>query len=295
MCALLSSFLLTPFHRYRPVGGARIRLKISEEEKWYNTILTNHNNDPTGVHGEERVVWFDDMTHYKQWTDDHAPRNQAQQNHRQNMREVQEELGAVQAPLGPGNPPLRSEVAAQNPPQVRGPQELAANMEVIEVNEVEPPARATASRQGNIRRRSISPVPGTGTRSNRRRTDGATIQDQINEGRQNLNTIVGTIEGIAQTFAPQQVQESNPFKDHPVSSLQAMQQNMLTVASNLGQDHVQTASNRLFQSWMGLVDNHARANNIQRPVDADSAVAAAASAEEEDDDVGYLAPYDDED
>ena len=235
-------------------------------------LLTNHNNDPTGALGEDGPAYIPELQRYLQWIDSQASRNTQQQQHRENMREVQQEVGAVQPPLGPGNAILRSEIAAENPPQVRGPQELAAEMEVAAINDDsnqdqgdETNQQATGNRR---RRRNISPNPGNGggTRNNRRRVaDGRTIQDEISEGRENLNNISNVIGNMAQAMAPQEAPRPQPFVDNPIGALESLQQNMLTVANNLGPGEVHAANTRLLHSWHGLLERLAQANNVQLP------------------------------
>ena len=94
-------------------------------------MLNNHSNDATGADGEaQRPIWFDEMQLYYEWKESQTNQNQNQQAHRADMRSIQHELGTTQAPLGPGNPTLRSEVAAENPTARTGPQELAATIQV---------------------------------------------------------------------------------------------------------------------------------------------------------------------
>ena len=68
--------------------------------------MVNHNNDPTGALGENGPAWLDEMQQFLIWQDGQPTRGRNQQNHRAEMRNVQQELGVVQAPLGPGNAPL---------------------------------------------------------------------------------------------------------------------------------------------------------------------------------------------
>ena len=98
----------------------------------YTTSLANHSRDPTGSQGETNPIWFDLWEEFVQWKESHST-NAAAQNNRANMREVQMGLQAVQPPLGPGNPSLRSEVANENRPQLGGPQIIGDGIQVRRV------------------------------------------------------------------------------------------------------------------------------------------------------------------
>jgi hypothetical protein len=252
-------------HRYRPVSAAVFRRRWAAAEHYYDNALLNHNNDPTGAQGEERPIWFAEMQRFYQWKENQLNRNRTQQVHRDDMQNVQQELGAVQAPLGPGNPPLRSEIAAQNPTQQEGPHELADTVQIAQVAEQNP------------RRRTLSPVPNAGTaaangntgssRSNRRRVEGRTIQDQIDEGRTNLNQIVSLIGDMRDTVAPRNnpPPPPRPFQEDPIGSLRSIQENMMAIATNLGPSEVHDTNVRSYHAWHQLMGVHAQANNMQIP------------------------------
>ena len=216
-----------------------MRQRISSVERHCERLLANHNSDPTGEQGENQLpIWFNDAQHHFQWKENNN-QNRGQQAHRANMQEVQQQLGVVQAPLGPGNPPR--EVAAQNPPQQGGPQQLAASMQVAEAllngdssDDDEVGAIAVnndiqADSQGNgtgtsqntnamannggqamvsqeqrpVRRRTQSPLAtGGGTRSNRCQSDGCTTHDEIIDGQENLGNLVGALGTMASAIAP---------------------------------------------------------------------------------------------
>ena len=243
--------------------------------------MTNHSNDPTGEQGENRPAWFEEMTQFFQWQENQTSRNQTQQNHRDEMRAVQEELGVIQPPLGIGNQALRSEIAAQNPAQQVGPQELAANIEVVAINvaAAAPAPSATqndsdsrpASQNSNPRRRERSPTPGIGSSrpSNRRRTDGRTIQDTIDEGRENLNGIAAAIgdmaRAVSQDSAPAPAPAPRPFIDDPIGSLRAIHDNMMLVAADLGPTEAYDSRVRMYHTWQAMLGQFATANSLQIP------------------------------
>ena len=94
-----------------------------------------HNCDETGAQGEANFpVWFNARRRLAEFTENQTNCGRAN-NQRDAMREVQGALGVIQLPLGPGNPPMRSEVAAQNPPQQNGPLEIGAGIEIREIRE----------------------------------------------------------------------------------------------------------------------------------------------------------------
>ena len=261
-----------PFFGFRGVNGQGLSRRWTRLENHTRQLILNHNNDPTGEQGEERPIWFPIMQEFFQWRESQATQNQNQQNHRANMRNVQQELGIVQAPLGPGNPPLRSEIAAENDPQVPGPQELAANIEIAVVAQQQPVQASTQQdagqpTRGTGRRRSNSPAPGGTTRSNRRRVDGPTIQDDIQEGRNNLSRVLGSIETMAQAIVPANAPapRPRPFVDDPIGTLRSIQENMLAIANNLGPSEVREANVRMYHSWHGILGNLAQANNMNIP------------------------------
>ena len=254
-----------PFYGFRGVQGQGLSRRWTRLETHTRQLMINHNNDPTGEQGEERPIWFPMMQEFFQWRESQATQNQNQQSHRANMRNVQQELGIVQPPLGPGNPTLRSEIAAENPPQVQGPQELAANIEAAVVAQEPPQQEAGQATRGTVRRRSNSPAPGGITRSNRRRVDGPTIQDDIQEGRNNLSRVLGSIESMAQAIVPQNAPPPRPFVNDPVGTLRAIQENMLAIANNLGPSQIREANVRMYHSWHGILGNLAHANNMNIP------------------------------
>ena len=60
--------------------------------------------------------------------------NQARQQ-REALREVNIQLGATQRPLGPGAPPLRSEIAGENDNQLPGPVEAGGSGQINQVQD----------------------------------------------------------------------------------------------------------------------------------------------------------------
>ena len=177
---------------FRSVKGNQLLQRFRNAFNHHASLSNNHSGDTTGAAGETSYLWTPLYEEYLQWKDSHNTANQAQQS-RQSMRTVQNALGAVQPPLGPGNPAQRSEVAAENGPSVPGPQEIGADMEVRQVpaaNATQPVVRPQMqARSSRGRRRSNNNPSGT-QRNNRQRTDrGSTIQDHIDQGRQHLDTI----------------------------------------------------------------------------------------------------------
>jgi hypothetical protein len=121
------------YRSYQPIGHAQFAQRLSNLDQKFNSLLNNHNNDPTGAEGEQRPLWFEARYRLAEFQDSNTNQGQ-QQAQRANMHEVQAALGAAQRPLGPGAPALCSEVAAENPPQLDGPDEIGAEMEVRQVH-----------------------------------------------------------------------------------------------------------------------------------------------------------------
>ena len=78
------------------------------------------------------------------------------------------------------------------------------------------------------------------TRNNRHRVDGATIQDDIQEGRNNLSCVLGSIESMAQAIVPTNAPAPHPcpFMDNPIGTLRSIQEDMLAIANNLGPSEI---------------------------------------------------------
>ena len=259
MNALVSQFPLSRWQYFRPSG---LRDRIREGLKYYDETMRNHSSDPTGALGEDHPLYFREIRQFTEWKANRRSRSQNQQAHRQSMRDVQQELGTVQPPLGPGNPALRSEIAGENAPQREGPQELADRVQIAAVGDNSLNTTGPASSQRS-RRRSVSPNPGTNgatTRSNRRRVSGNSILDEIAESRANLNGIAATISNMAGSVEPRNQNITNP-----ADTLQTMQQNMYSIVNSMGSPQRRATDERFYHAWNGLLNQFAADNNIQIP------------------------------
>ena len=130
------AFVLIP--RYQQLSAQVFGARITAMGKHADALLTNHSNDPTGQLGEDAPIWFNLMVRYKQHCESNSATARARAS-RQGNRDVQDSLGANQPPLGPGNQARRSEIAAENQAQVRGPVEIGADLEIVEEESVAAP------------------------------------------------------------------------------------------------------------------------------------------------------------
>ena len=229
--------------------------------------MINHNNDPTGAQGEERPIWFNVVQRYKQFAESQTGRGRAQAQ-RANMRQVQGALGAVQAPLGPGNPAIRSEVAAENPEQAEGPLEVGAGVEIRQVNEATNNATdAQQPAQQPRRRRRRGASGSTGNRNERRnRPRTAVVQDEIDARREQLDTLTDSINEMANsvTQSRNQVPPSVLVQDS-VGSLRQIMQDVNAIAASMGENRVQETNQRLYFAYHGLLQRHAAVNQYTLP------------------------------
>ena len=246
-------------HRYRSCKGHGLNDRFREAFREHERRTNNHNTDTTGGEGEAPYLWTALYEEYLQWKDSHSTSNQAQQS-RQAMRTVQNALGAVQPPLGTGNPTPRSEVAAENGPAVGGPQELGETMEVRQVTN---PSQSTVQRPPmqprSVRGRRRAHVSSGTERSNRPRVDrGNTIQDHIAQGRVHLDTITNHLGVLTRSVASNnQPTVANPWSQDPVGNARQLTDSMITIASGLGSPQAREARQRALHFMNGIMNQAA--------------------------------------
>lgn len=109
--------------------------RLAALDSHFNRIQDNHSNDPTGAEDEAYPLWCEVRQRLSEFQDNQPTCYAQQTAHHWNMCNVQQALGAQQHPLGAGMPPLCVEVAAENAPQLGGPQEIGAGMEMCTAGE----------------------------------------------------------------------------------------------------------------------------------------------------------------
>ena len=259
------------FFRYRPVSAQVFGTRLTKVNRHYDNLLRAHSNDPTGAAGEDTPSWFDVYQRFRQYVDNQSVSGRAREN-RANLRAVQETLGAVQPPLGPGNPPLRSEIAADNPEQVRGPIAVGVGLQVNEVvinQEADSnPGEDNSPAEDQTTRRRRRTREGGNTRRNRQRTGGRTIQDDINEGRENIGRMASALNELAQAVAnPQQPIAPpvvHPLAANPIESLRVITQNVLSIAHDLDPERERNMREELMNSWTGTLRLFNRVNGLDQ-------------------------------
>ena len=212
---------------------------------------------------------------------------------RANMREVQVALGAIQPPLGPGAPSLRSEVAAENPTQAPGPLELGNDIQVREVsgneqgtsNSTEPGTGRSTETTTRVRRH-LSGRNNGATRSNRPRTSGRTIQDEMDERRSQLDSLVDSIGTMSRSLITPNERPNQMVQD-TVGTLQQLHQNLSSIAALLGESHVQETNQRMYHAFHGLLGQHALMNQYNIP-DAPSLTRNNIAPTQEEDDLSGI-------
>ncbi len=224
-------------------------------ERHFDALTLNHNNDPTGQQGEDVPLWFNVFCRYKEYCDQNNASNQAREQ-RGNLRNVQAALGAVQPPLGAGNPPTRSEIAAENPQQLAGPEELGAEMEVNAVLDNDDTATAQVP---NRRRRNRG---GGNRRRNRPRPGGRTVQDDIDDGREQLGQLAASLSEMTRSLTPVPAPVAHPLTQDPVASLRMMTESVQSLATNLDSPQAREIQARALHSWNGLFDQFDHHNGI---------------------------------
>ena len=249
-----------PFYGYRKCAPIGIQDRLRNIGRRHTELANNHNNDATGAEGEVSYLWSSLYEEYLQWKESHTTTNQAQQT-RQAMRTVQQALGAIQPPLGAGNPTQRSEVAAENPPTIAGPQEVGAQVEVRHVavaNVTQPSIRPQMQPRSTRGRRRANNNNGT-QRVNRQRTDcGNTIQDHIDQGREHLDTIIGHLGILTQSFVnSNQSGTMNPWNQDPVGNARQLTDSMITIAAGLGSPQAREARERSLWFLNGIMNQAA--------------------------------------
>ena len=176
------------------------------------------------------------------------------------MRTVQNALGAVQPPLGVGNPTPRSEVAAENGPVVGGPQELGETMEVRQVeNSIQPAVQRPPMQPRSVRGRRRAHVSSGTERNNRPRVErGNTIQDHIAQGREHLDTITNHLGVLTQSIVSNnQPTVANPWNQDPVGNARQLVDSMITIASGLGSPQARLARQRALLFMNGIMNQAA--------------------------------------
>lgn len=266
--------------RYRPVSAQVLGSRFTELERRFRNLLINHNDDPTGQQGEDVPRWFDVMQRLKVYIDSHSNNGRAQAN-RANLREVQGALGAAQPPLGPGNPSLRSEIAAENPTQLSGPVEIGAGVTVRQVvedlvaDEDDTTGTGTATAGQRRRRQRTS---GT-TRRNRQRTGrNSTIQEDIDDGREQLGSLAESLSDLARSVTAPVVQPvvDRSLSSDPIGNLRSISESVTAIAAQLNSPERRQASRRLMASWGSLLDQYDVQNGFSaNPETAAEAVAPA--------------------
>jgi hypothetical protein len=220
-----------PFCGFNPVAARTLLTKLGRVETKYKELVRNHSSDPTGVLGEDAPLWFNAVHAFYQWKESNVGNARAQAN-RANLRVVQQNLGVVQLPLGPGAPALRSEIAAENPPQLAGPQEIGAGIEIndiVDIQEPDFPAENLPNQRPRRRRNRVT-QGNTVRRTNRQRTaDAPTIQDQLAQGRQSMNNLAESMNQMVQQNAiPQQLN----YALNQLQGLSTLTNNLLAATGN---------------------------------------------------------------
>jgi len=299
-----------PFENFRPLSAAVFGTRLTRASTYFDTLLQNHNNDPTGIEGEERPLWFDVHQRYKIFVDGQQSRSARNQERREGLNDLADQLGANQPPLGPGNPQRRSEIAANNPDQLRGPEDAGQG---IQVNPLPPgndfstgrdddsagggetaiaETQAASNNRSGRRRANRSRSPQVLSRRNRSRIggDGRSIQDTINDGRSMISDSLSSLADIANSIHnPPPGPPAVPLNNDPIAGITALSQVMRTVAQGISPEVAQATDRRLLASLHGLLNNYDQANCITAVVSPlDGAMAAVAATnnnyqEEEDD------------
>ena len=259
-CSYIGLFL-----SYRPLNAQTFGRRLSALDRHFNNLLTNHSN-ADGAQGEELPSWFNVRQRMAIWQDSQGTRGRQAANRAQN-RDIQVVLGTQQLPLGPGNPQVRREVAAENPQQVRGPQEIGAGLTIRNVTEGLTDTGNAAPDTGNTgtrRRRVRSPVPGgTGNgRRNRPRSEAENIQDHINGTRNHIDRLADSIGNIAQSAFPDR---RNMIQHDPVEAIQRLYTNVTAIATQLSPAHLEQAHLLGFHATQGLMCQAAESHGISLP------------------------------
>ena len=265
-----------PFEMFQPLTAQVFGQRLTRVDNHFNSLLSNHNNDPTGAEGESRPVWFEILRTYRQFCDSNRSGAAAQRT-RNELNEVTAQLGAVQPALGPGNPARRSEVAAENELQLRGPAHVGEGLQVRAVPPEDDDAplmdddnsNGGATENGNSnsssRRRRVRNASRVVSRNNRQRVSGnnRTIQDDINEGRQNMGMLAESLSNVANAMRdPPQQQNIIPLNQNPIEGLTAISTQMRLLGNDLGSPQRRQISQQLVGSWQGLLGRFHEVNGL---------------------------------
>jgi hypothetical protein len=271
------------FSRYRTCSAQVLGQRMTAVDVKYAALIVAHSNDATGALGEEAPRWMPVMKRFNEWKQIQTQAGRARAA-RANHHDVQANLGAVQPPLGPGNPILRSEVAAENLPQLGGPEEIGAGLEVNVLDnslEESVPLEGIPN-QPRRRRQRANTGSGNVRRNNRPRNDGATVHDEISEGRDQLGNLIGAMVNVAQAMAaPVPVPQPPAFSyaSNPIAHLQSLNQIAISISQSMGNPVPQNINNQMMSSLQGLLNQFDAVNGLNQepnvnpePIDNDNEV-----------------------
>jgi hypothetical protein len=263
-----------PFELFNPLSAQVFGQRLSRLHNHFRELNSNHNNDPTGAEAEELPLWYGRYLRFSQFCDNQRSTRGNTQTQRENLNQIADQLGANQPPLGPGRPNRRSEIAADNPAQLRGPPHVGDGIRIqridsnVENNNPEhaqarrgtdPPGEVGNENVNNVatRRRRFRSNNQT-RRSNRRRTDGATIHDEISESRDMMHEMAGSLANMTNAV----LGTSRPTETNdPINQLTKITQ-QLTAISQMNPDRAPQIAQRLETSWLGLLHQFDATNNI---------------------------------
>ncbi len=268
---------------YRAVSASGVRQRIVTAEREFARLSQQgaHNRDRTGAQGENLPLWYDLMAEFIQWKEANTGNNRARA-HRAQHRNTQQVLQVEQAPLGPGNPTLRSEVAAENPPTLGGNNDIGAGLVVRETNDdgsiqqndsnhdstgeaVNAPTRRRRNR--TVSHSNEEDGPGVISRNNTRRRVSE-VQEEMVTHRETMRDHVVALRDIARAMqappviaATTGILQPNAVQDATIIAAQ-----MERIAGNIGDPQtLQFAHQQNFLMMHGLMGRFNAANGIVMP------------------------------